>query len=236
MASQKESNSWSIMFSANEVTSVAWSSSRRNEYASSGGTLYLLIGPDSQVYMVVIAPEPRDILSFDFGHFWSMTTTWRRWGSTVVTYHAQSNGLALIFTNERCMERFEESCDRIPSSPHACDVGPTIQDLADLGLIAVPRIVGNFLAGPAIAPSVQPEIAPGGDDVGANYSSSRDESDGEVDGDNVSLGSLSSDDLSEVLDALEDDLFEEIGEEDLGEPVEEDLGACTAFLWFTIRV
>ena len=35
-------------FAANGVTSVAWGSSRRHEYASSGGTLYLLLGPDGQ--------------------------------------------------------------------------------------------------------------------------------------------------------------------------------------------
>ena len=129
------------------------------------------------------------------------------------------------------MESFEESCDRIPGSQRACSVGPTLQDLADLGIIAIPRIIGNFLAGPTPPPASPPVIAP------------EDHRERELDDDQISLGSISSDDLSDVEDMLDEDVFEELGEEDpewgdldLHAADGGDMGACTAFLWFNIRI
>ena len=141
------------------------------------------------------------------------------------------------------MERFEESCDRIPDPLRGSSIGPTLQDLADLGIIAIPRLVGGFLAGPSVAHAAESENVDGDDGGGVNCEPCDNEWRGEVDDDNVSLGSLSSEDFSDILDMLEDDPFEELGDEDvdvaqedLDELAEDALGACTAFMWFTIRV
>ncbi|KAI0720092.1 hypothetical protein C8T65DRAFT_736256 [Cerioporus squamosus] len=102
---------------------------------------------DGAVYMVVVGAASGDILAFDFGGFYDMCT-FRRWTAQVICYRAQeagSRGMVLIFPTDTSLDRFEAACDRnLPS--HAIETSaPTLEQLRDLGLVAVPRVLGSFL-------------------------------------------------------------------------------------------
>ena len=62
-----------------------------------------------------------------------------------MTYRTEGTGLALFFPNATSIERFHQCCDRILHPREPTNVAPSLEDMVILGIIAGPRLGGDFL-------------------------------------------------------------------------------------------
>lgn len=70
----------------------------------------------------------------------------------MVTYRVRDDsGLVLFFPDGSVLDRFQECCDAILTPANPLDgAAPTLEELGELGLINVPRIVGGYLDGTSL--------------------------------------------------------------------------------------
>ncbi len=66
--------------------------------------------------------------------------------NTVISYRAERAGILLFFPTVASLDRFEELCDRNLHAHHPRGTPPSLQELANLNIITVPRVIDDFLA------------------------------------------------------------------------------------------
>ena len=64
----------------------------------------------------------------------------------MLSFRAQGAGLFIVFPQSSSLDYFQDCCDRVVNLRISSASAPTLQELADLDIIRVPRIVGGFLA------------------------------------------------------------------------------------------
>ncbi|RDX39754.1 hypothetical protein OH76DRAFT_1413375 [Lentinus brumalis] len=171
-----QSPTWNVIFSSDNAGAHAWGSRRTDHFLSLKACLYLVVGSDRAVYMVIVpTDDARDVLIFDFGQFWFDASLYRT-TEHVVTYHTGRSGLILGLESASDMERFERACDHVLPTYKAGSVPPTLEQLGELGVLSVPRRVGDFLHGdpvtdgaPPSAPQEEPIVNEGEDEPGVDF-------------------------------------------------------------------
>ncbi|PIL26904.1 hypothetical protein GSI_10042 [Ganoderma sinense ZZ0214-1] len=135
---------WTVEFTTSSITAHAWGSRASDEFGSTGARLSVIVHKNGAVFLAIVGADPSGVLQLNFGRFW-LTSTYKRWTSTAVTYRGTDGGIYLVFPCASDLDGFEECCDRVLPSNLAPCPGPSAQDLYDLGAIPAPRIVGDFL-------------------------------------------------------------------------------------------
>ncbi|RDX40496.1 hypothetical protein OH76DRAFT_1490232 [Lentinus brumalis] len=151
--------SWRIAFSVGDVNTYAWRKPTSQEFTTfttSHASISLLSHPrDLTVYLVIKGTDK--VLVLNFGELYRTFTYWR-WGTTIVTYrHPRGEkGLILFFPTAAALERFEECSDRnLFPTARPLIPPPSLQDLVDLGIISVPKIIGDFMDDAAAVEAVR---------------------------------------------------------------------------------
>ncbi|RDX43280.1 hypothetical protein OH76DRAFT_1487972 [Lentinus brumalis] len=126
-------------FSSSDAGSHAYGIT--DEFLVLNASVHLVVHSDGAVFMVIVNldDDSGDHLVFDFGSFWI--------SDNALTLRAGRDGLVLTLANASDMESFERACDQVLPFHVAGSMQPTLEQLGELGIITVPRLIGGFLRG-----------------------------------------------------------------------------------------
>ncbi|KAI1786034.1 hypothetical protein LXA43DRAFT_1065400 [Ganoderma leucocontextum] len=157
------SSGWSIEFSVSAISGHAWGMSIGEEFAAKEAHLCLLSHKTGSVYLTLVAQGSDEIFIADFGQYWQ-TSTYKRWGTSWITYRSGPTGIFLVFPDALGLQDYDDCCNRLLSQYCRGGPTPTLEVLQDIGVVPLPRLVGGFLAR---APDY-PRVAHSGDSASSS--------------------------------------------------------------------
>ncbi|TFK81042.1 hypothetical protein K466DRAFT_604827 [Polyporus arcularius HHB13444] len=141
-----QSPTWNVVFSASDASSHAWGRGSADDFLVLKASVHVLVNSDGAVYMAIVNQDDAggDLLVFDFGRFWFVSTI-RRSYDNALTLRTGRSALVVVLANGHDMDRFDRACDQVLPVHVAGRLQPTLAQLGELGIIPLPTLVGDFL-------------------------------------------------------------------------------------------